>query len=700
MQWRSAWIRVAAAPALVAALVTGCNESDTVGPRIATIRVVSGNNQPGAIGAQLALPVVIEVVDQRGQPVEGAQVTFAASSGGVMTPAVGVTDENGLTSSNWRLGAALGVQTATATLAGVAPVSLVANAATAPASKLTVEEGDGQTAQVGQALAKDLEVFVADAFDNPVPNVPVSFTVVSGGGVVSSATTTSDPNGIARVSWTLGTAAGTQTLVAGSGSVTPVTFTATATSADPTQFIILSGNNQIAQPGTGLPDSIVVRLADQYGNGVPGATVQWAVPNGGGVVSPSTTITNGTGRTAVKWTLGGTGGPTIMTISSNLVQTTVTGAGFIQFAVVNAGGQSSCGIDTGGVLYCWGSNNDGQLGVGVGPAGSGPIFAAPQAIPPIGNQTFGQVNGGLYHNCAVTTSHVGYCWGNNNSGQLGDGTDERMRSEPTLVKEPTAPHLVKLPFATISAGRIHSCGVTTGGRPFCWGSNDRGQLGRPIAALPDSKEPIEVGQDASSFDFKAIAAGGNHTCAVSFAGQAFCWGLGREGELGNGTNDVNNFVPQLVLGGASVDSITAGFGHSCALTTSGAAICWGTNTEGQLGDGGNNNATSPAAVSGGQTFVAISAGYSHTCALTAGGAAYCWGRNAEGQLGTGSTAAANTPQLVQGGLTFRSISAGDYSTCGVTTSNVAYCWGDNEFGTVGDGSTTNRTIPAKVKFQP
>ncbi|MGE0553558.1 MAG: Ig-like domain-containing protein, partial [Gemmatimonadales bacterium] len=381
MQWRSALVWRLVAPAMVVLALAGCNEELGTGPRIATITVFSGNGQTGAIGALLGQPLVVEVKDQRGDPIEGGVVTWDVTSGtGIVSPRSDTTDENGLATTTFRLGSSIGVQTVSATLTGLSPVSFIANAVSAPASQLTLVDGDGQAGSVGERLSQALEVRVTDAFDNPKSDVPVNFTVISGGGTVSSQTVVSDANGMAQTTWTLGTVAGNQSVIAGSGAITPVTFTATASPDNPSGIVIVSGGGQIANPGATLPDSVVVRVVDRFGNGVPGISVDFVIVGASGSVSPTGTTSDANGRAATRWTLGTVGGPNRITAQAGSLSLNVQSAAFIVFETVNAGGISSCGIDEGGVLYCWGSNNDGALGIGAGPAGCGPIFAFPLAV--------------------------------------------------------------------------------------------------------------------------------------------------------------------------------------------------------------------------------------------------------------------------------------------------------------------------------
>jgi alpha-tubulin suppressor-like RCC1 family protein len=151
--------------------------------------------------------------------------------------------------------------------------------------------------------------------------------------------------------------------------------------------------------------------------------------------------------------------------------------------------------------------------------------------------------------------------------------------------------------------------------------------------------------------------------------------------------------------------VGAGFRFACGLTTAGGAYCWGDNYDGELGIGSTTGpqqcsgppcSMTPVEVSGSLSFTSLSVGYTHTCGLTGSGAAYCWGFNGDGELGNGSTTNSAVPVAVTGGLTFVSVSAGYGHTCAVATSGTAYCWGYGIYGQLGNGGTANSTTPTPV----
>ncbi len=185
-----------------------------------------------------------------------------------------------------------------------------------------------------------------------------------------------------------------------------------------------------------------------------------------------------------------------------------------------------------------------------------------------------------------------------------------------------------------------------------------------VVTLTDDFAPL-VTFASTSTSWSAVSAGQDHTCGI-YATAAYCWGLGADGEMGNGTTTTTNSAPVAVSGlGSGVAEISAGWFHTCARTTSGAAKCWGFGTDGELGNGASSNSSTPVTVSGlGSDVADVSAGGAHSCAVTTGGAAYCWGDNAYGQLGDGSTTPSSTPVAVSGlGSGVVQIDAGLTHTC-------------------------------------
>ena len=206
-----------------------------------------------------------------------------------------------------------------------------------------------------------------------------------------------------------------------------------------------------------------------------------------------------------------------------------------------------------------------------------------------------------------------------------------------------------------------------------------------------------VGSDNLSAQ-ASITTGRNHTCALLSTGAAICWGSNLNGQLGDGTT-ANRLTPTEVIGLSSdVTAISGGREHTCALLATGAVTCWGWNEYGQLGDGTTANRLTPTAVTGLDSDVtAITAGHNHTCALLATDAVHCWGYNGYGQLGDGTTANRLTPTAVTGldsGVT--AISASRFHTCALLATGALTCWGWNGYGQLGDGTTANRLTPTAV----
>lgn len=296
---------------------------------------------------------------------------------------------------------------------------------------------------------------------------------------------------------------------------------------------------------------------------------------------------------------------------------------------------------------------------------------------------------GWTHACAVTADGHVVCWGNNQDGQLGDGT-----RTPKRTPEPVVGLLSTV--KEVAAGERHSCALTSAGTAKCWGSNHDGQLGDGTQA--DHVSPVDVVGLQDSL--RAITVGERHTCVVTAVGGVKCWGSNREGQLGDGTTELRR-VPVAVLGlERGVVAVAAGWRHTCAITTSGGVKCWGSNTAGQVGDGTTVSRVLPVDVSGltaGATLVA--GGGQHTCAVVGVGLR-CWGRNERGQLGDGSMKDTATSVAVNGISGVGALAAGWQHTCAVTTMGAASCWGNNEKGQVAVGDALVRPVPGAIAEVP
>jgi alpha-tubulin suppressor-like RCC1 family protein len=346
---------------------------------------------------------------------------------------------------------------------------------------------------------------------------------------------------------------------------------------------------------------------------------------------------------------------------------------------VDAGDIHACAVTTDQQAYCWGNNGAGELG-------DATVADRLTPVAVVGGLRFRQVSAGDEHTCGVTTDNLAYCWGFNFHGQVGDGTTT-ARSTPVPVAGGRR-------YRQVSAGAFFTCGVTyPDNLAYCWGRNDYGQLGAGDAV--QRLTPVAV---RGGHVFRQVSAGtffnGLHACGVTLTNEAYCWGGNRYGQLGDSTTATRRVRPVLVAGGHHFIQVAAGAAHTCAVTPTNRAFCWGNGREGQIGNGKTYLSFWPRRVSGGLSFRRVTAGFRHTCGETIDNVAYCWGSG--GQLGNGTTAQRATPVAVAGALGFAQLSAGEFSTCGTTTAAVAYCWGSNERGQLGDGTTADRLTPTAV----
>lgn len=359
---------------------------------------------------------------------------------------------------------------------------------------------------------------------------------------------------------------------------------------------------------------------------------------------------------------------------------------------ISAGFVHTCAVTSRGGAWCWGSNTQGELGNPLKPRllthSSTPVDVAGLA------SGVSAIAAGVSESCALTRTGGVKCWGANLQRQLGNGTTVFSSRSPVDVVG------LKRGVRAITLGWYHDCALTNTGGVKCWGKVSVGQGGTGADA-PYVTEPTHVVGLTSGVS--AVSAGGSHTCVITRAGGAKCWGANLFGQLGSDSTPITgSSVPVDVTGLTSgVKEISADLYHTCALTTAGGAKCWGYNGNGELGNGSRANSRTPADVVGLTSGIsAITAGAGHTCALTSGGGVKCWGDNKYGQLGNGSRRGSTTPVDVVG-LTsgVSAVSAGGNHTCALMRAGGAQCWGYNRFGQLGNGLKAGKsTKPVDVVF--
>lgn len=353
---------------------------------------------------------------------------------------------------------------------------------------------------------------------------------------------------------------------------------------------------------------------------------------------------------------------------------------------LSVGDAHTCAVSAGGAVYCWGDNSDGALGDGTKINRELPV-----AVP--GIAAAAAVSAGSRHSCALLADKTVSCWGWNGAGQLGNGTQ---------TDSPTPVPVTGLSDATqVGAGGAHftaySCALLEDRTVSCWGGNYDGVLGNGLKTR--SPVPVKVKGISTAVQ---ISAGLRHVCALLVSGAVKCWGFGTGGQLGNGKKHSSS-VPVRVKGISTAIQVAAGGTQSCALLSSGAAKCWGSNGDGELGIGKRKpaNSTTPLKVKLPGSAVRIGAGFWNGCALLTTGATYCWGSNDGAELGVGKTFWRLTetfhPLRVKKLPKASAVSVGDDDTCAILNTGAIKCWGANDSGQLGNGMIGLRSTPVAVK---
>jgi alpha-tubulin suppressor-like RCC1 family protein len=264
--------------------------------------------------------------------------------------------------------------------------------------------------------------------------------------------------------------------------------------------------------------------------------------------------------------------------------TPVPVVGGLRFTSVSAGFSHSCGVTAAGAAYCWGYNGYGELGDG----NSNTVALTPVAVA--GGLTFSTVAVGWDFTCGLTTAGAAYCWGRNDQGQLGNGSVTACAYSANACTTPV-PVFGGWTFTALSAGTYHACGITAAGAAYCWGGNQEGQVGNGGTSIRVSA-PVPV---SGGLVFTSVTAGAGHSCGLTAQGTAYCWGANQYGSLGDGSTAPRG-TPVAVAGGLVLRSLSAGAFTTCGLTMIGRAYCWGRNQYGAVGDGTTTDRLTPVPV--------------------------------------------------------------------------------------------------------
>jgi len=344
-----------------------------------------------------------------------------------------------------------------------------------------------------------------------------------------------------------------------------------------------------------------------------------------------------------------------------------------------AGWAHAC-VVRGSDVLCWGENGAGQLGDGTTTDRTAPVRVSGLPSSPVG------ITAARTHTCALLDSGQVACWGEGDSGRLGNGAEETRSSPQLVIGIDDAEYL--------DCGESHCCVVRAGARLSCWGRGNDGELGHGMEA--NSSTPIDVPGIADAIQ---VVGGDDFSCALHSDRTVSCWADDEYGTIGDGVVG-DNLDPTPVLGLDDAVQLSAGEAskHACALLSDGGVVCWGLADHGQLGDGvaGWHIERRFVRVQGLDSAMAVDVGGRFTCALDGAGAASCWGRNTFGQLGDGTRTEHSAPVAVSGSSGIAELALGREFTCALSGSGTVSCWGADDYGQLGDAGSWDEPTPVMV----
>lgn len=353
---------------------------------------------------------------------------------------------------------------------------------------------------------------------------------------------------------------------------------------------------------------------------------------------------------------------------------------------VVAGRQHTSVLRVDGTVVSWGDNASGAIGNGVAPPSTPRTTPGPVVAP--GDTGISQITGGYSHALARTAAGGALAWGENNYGQLGDGTHTGSgtpRPVPGLASG----------VVEVEASQYYASFARRGdGSVVAWGSNDNGELGVGSTTSVSSPTAVALGGPATD-----LAVGAFHGLVAMDDGTVRSWGSNVFGNLGDGST-TSATTPVTVAGLSDVRSVGAGNWSSFAVTNSGALYAWGYNDFGQLGDGTTTGRTTPVLVPGISNVVEVTGNESMTVARDTSGAVWTWGANWSGQLGDGTSTSRTTPAPISLPAPAVSVAVGAVHAVALLSDGSVYAWGYGGSGQIGNGATDSVNAPTLVSGLP
>ena len=345
---------------------------------------------------------------------------------------------------------------------------------------------------------------------------------------------------------------------------------------------------------------------------------------------------------------------------------------------IAAGVYHSLAVKSDGTVWGWGQDTLGQLGNGSFTGSSSPVQASITSVVAVAAHADNSL--------ALKSDGTVWAWGDNTYGQLGNGGSVLWSTTPVQVNSQSS-------VVSIAAGAGHALAAQANGTVWSWGDNEYGQLGNGTGA--NSSTPLLV---PNLLGAVSVAAGESHSIVLKYDGSVWAFGLNSYGQLGNGTN-ANSATPVAVTGLSTVVAIAAYGWHSLAVKSDGTVWAWGYNVYGQLGNGTTSDSTIPVQVSGVGAATRPAGGGDHSLTVNSGGTLSGWGWNSVGQLGNGGSGVglfSSTPTAVSNLTGVSESTAGWAHSLGLKSDGTLWSWGDNEYGQLGDGTLANRSIPVQV----